>query len=120
MQAKNFVAAAELLKKLAAAEPENATIRANLATALFQLRRYAEAKAEFRWLIDRQPELAAAYYFLGVAHDNLGEYLDAMANYQEFLRRAKIAEFKDEIDRINLRLPALDRQIKADKGKKAN
>ncbi|HMS10994.1 MAG TPA: tetratricopeptide repeat protein, partial [Pyrinomonadaceae bacterium] len=120
VQAKNFAAAAELLKKLAAAEPENATIRANLATALFQLRRYQEAKPEFRWLIERQPELAAAYYFLGVSHDNLGEYLDAMANYQEFLRRAKIAEFKDEIDRINLRLPGLDRQIRSGKGKKTN
>jgi len=120
VQAKNFAAAAELLKKLAATEPENATIRANLATALFQLRRYQEAKLEFLWLIKRQPDLAAAYYFLGVAHDNLGEYLDAMANYQEFLRRAKIAEFKDEIDRINLRLPALDRLIKSGKGKKTN
>ncbi len=120
VQAKNFAAAAELLKKLAAAEPENATIRANLATALFQLRRYAEAKAEFQWLIERQPELVAAYYFLGVAHDNLGEYLDAMANYQQFLRRADASEFKDEIDRINLRLPALDRQLKSERGKKTN
>ncbi len=120
VQAKNFSAAAELLKKLAAAEPENATIRANLATALFQLRRYQEAKAEFRWLIERQPELVAAYYFLGVAHDNLGEYFDAMANYQQFLRRADAAEFKDEIDRINLRLPALDRQLKSERGKKTN
>lgn len=120
VQGKNFAAAAELLQKLATAEPENATIRANLATALFQLRRYPEAKAEFRWLLDKQPELTAAYYFLGVAHDNLGEYLDAMANYQQFLRRANAAEFKDEIDRINLRLPALDRQIKTGRGKKTN
>ncbi|MCA1589442.1 MAG: tetratricopeptide repeat protein, partial [Acidobacteria bacterium] len=107
-----------LLRKLAAAESDNATIRANLATALFQAKRYAEAKTEYQWLIERQPTLAAAYYFLAIVHDQQKEYLDALANYQEFLRRADPVANKLEIEKVNLRLPSLQRQVKDGKGKR--
>jgi len=118
VQARQFEQAVTLLRKIAGHIPDNSTVRANLVTALFQLKRYQEAKAELRWLLDRDPDLVNAYYFLAIAHDNLGEYLDAMANYQEFKRRADPEKNADEIGRVDLRLPVLQRQIKSGKGRK--
>ncbi len=118
VQARQFEHAVTLLRQIAARIPDNSTVRANLVTALFQLKRYEEAKPELRWLLDRDPGLVTAYYFLAVAHDHLGEYLDAMANYQEFMRRADKEENADEIGRVELRLPALQRQINSGKGRK--
>jgi hypothetical protein len=56
--------------------------------------------------------LAIVHYFLGITHDQLNEYLDAMANYQQFLRLADAAQNKLEIEKVNLRLPILQKQIK--------
>ncbi len=117
VQAKRYANAVELLGRLVSLSPENVTIRANLATALFQLKRYAESKEQYRWLIENQPNSAIAYYFLGIAHDQLTEYADAMANYQLFLRYADKEKNKLEIEKVNLRIPSLQKQIKEKKGK---
>ena len=118
VQDKRYGDAVSVLSKLVSIAPDNATAHANLATALFQLKRYTEAKTEYQWLVDKQPNLAAAYYFLGITHDELGEYMDAMANYQQFLRLADPAASKLEIEKVNLRLPVLQKQLKDGKGKK--
>jgi tetratricopeptide (TPR) repeat protein len=72
-----------------------------------------EAKTEFEWLAAKQPRSAGAYYFLGIIYDQLGEYVDAMKNYQQYLRLADPVENRPDIEKINLRLPALERQIKS-------
>ncbi len=90
---------------------------ANLATALFQLKKYEEAIPEFFWLAEKQPDLPITYYFLAISHDSLGKYMDAMANYQQFLRIADANENKLEIEKVNLRLPGLQKLIKQNKGK---
>ena len=118
VQAKQYESAVGLFTKLLAQSPDNSTAHANLATALFQLKRYEEAKPEFRWLIKAQPKGAAAYYFLAIAHDQLSEYLDASANYQQYLRLADPVENKLDIEKVNLRLPLLQKQIKDGKGRK--
>lgn len=118
VQAKQYDAAVNLFRKLLTIAPENTTVRANLATALFQLKRLPEAKTEYQWLTAKQPTLAGAYYFLAVTHDQLGEYMDAMANYQQFVKLADPETSKLEIEKVNLRLPTLERQIKDGKGKK--
>ncbi len=118
VQAKMFVEAVDLLRRLQTISPDNVTIRANLATALFQLKRYPEAKLEYQWITEKQPTLPAAFYFLAITHDHLTEYLDAMANYQQFLRIADADKNKLEIDKVNLRLPGLHKQIKDKKGKR--
>lgn len=119
VQAKKFAEAAHLLYKIKEIAPDNYTARANLAAALFQLKNYPQAKIEYQWLTEKQPDLAIAYYFLAIAHDNLEEYLDAMANYQQFLRLADPKINQLEIDKVNLRLPSLQKLInKMDKKKK--
>lgn len=116
VQAKQFDNAVAVFKKILQIAPDNSTAHANLATALFELKRFAESKTEYQWLTEKQPKLAIAFYFLAIAHDNLGEYIDAMANYQQFLKIADLNENKLEIEKVNLRLPILQKQIK--KGKK--
>lgn len=120
VQAKQFEQAITLFRKLLTIAPENATIRANLATALFQMKRYAEAKAEFRWLTEKQPDSAAAFYFLGIVHDQLGEYLDALATYQQYLRVADPEKDKLDIEKVNLRMPAVQRLAKERKSRKSD
>ena len=46
------------------------------------------------------------------------EFVDASANYQQFLRIADPESSKLEIEKVNLRLPALQKLIKDGKGKK--
>ena len=112
VQAKRYDEAVGLFQKLLKSEPSNATVHANLATALFQLKRYPEAKEEYHWLIKNQPDTAITYYFLAIVHDQLREYMDAMANYQQFLKLAKPDESKLEIEKVNLRIPALQKLLK--------
>lgn len=112
VQAKQFDSAVSLLKKLVGIEPDNSSIHANLGTALFQLRRYPEAKSEFEWLANAHPRSAGAYLFLGIIHDRLGEHIDAMANYQQYLKLADPVENKLDVDKVNLRLPELQKMIK--------
>jgi tetratricopeptide (TPR) repeat protein len=118
VQAKRFEEAVGLFRKLLTIQPEHATARANLATALYQLKRFPEAKTEFAWLTEKQPGSAAAFLFLAIIHDQLQEYFDAMANYQQFLKLADPEANKLDIEKVNLRLPPLQKQIKAGKGKK--
>lgn len=117
VQAKQYENAVALLKKILQIAPDNFTARANLAIALFQLKRLPEAKIEYQRLVEIKPDLPGAYFFLAIIHDTLGEYLDAMANYQQFLKIADSNEFKLEIEKVNLRLPILQKQIKDKKGK---
>lgn len=118
VQSKQYDNAVIILRRLTAIAPDNATVRANLATALFQLKRFPEARTEFLWLVEHQPEQAIAYYFLGIVHDRLEEFADAAANYQQFLRLADPESSKLEIEKVNLRLPAVLNLIKEGKGKK--
>jgi tetratricopeptide (TPR) repeat protein len=118
VQTRQYENAVTILKRILQIAPDNFTARANLATALFQLKRFGEAKTEYIWLTEKQPDLAIAYYFLAIAHDSLGEYMDAGANYQQFLKIADATKNKLEIEKVNLRLPSLERLIKEKKRKK--
>lgn len=115
VQTKQYESAAQLFRKLLQLVPDNSTARANLASSLFQLKRYAEAKTEFQWLVRAQPTSAGAYLFLGIIHDEAGEYLDAMANYQQYLRLADPAANKLDVEKVNLRLPSLQKLINSKK-----
>ena len=119
LQAKQFLQAAGLFQKLTVTAPENYTVRANFATALFQLKRYNEAKVQFQWLNEKQPSNAATVFFLAISHDELQEYGDAMANYRSFLKIADPKLNQLEIDKVNLRLPILQKQLNSGKGRKS-
>lgn len=115
VQAKQYDSAVQIFRKILEIVPDNATARANLASALFQLKRYVEAKTEFQWLIDAQPKLAGPHLFLAIIHDEAGEHLDAMANYQQYLRLADPVANKLDVEKVNLRLPLLQKLINSKK-----
>lgn len=118
VQAKRFTEAVNLLTKLKQLAPDNFTARANLAVSLYQLKRYQEAKNEYLWLSEKQPDSPIVFYFLAIQHDQLGEHLDAMANYQKFLRIADPKVNGLEIEKVNLRLPSLQKLINKGEKKK--
>jgi len=117
LQAKQYPSASALFQKLVNLAPDNHTVRANLATALFQQKRYTEAKVHLIWLAEKQPTNAISYFFLAIVHDELGEYGDAMANYQMFLKYVDSKLNQLEIEKVNLRLPTLQKQLDAGKGR---
>ena len=118
VQLKQYPKAISILQKLAKILPENYAIRANLATAFFQMKRFENAKTQYRWITKKRPNLAIAYYFLGISHDRLEEYKDALELYWHFLRLADSNKNELEIGKVELRLPILKKQIKNGKGKK--
>ena len=116
VRARRFAEAAAILRRVIAAVPNHYVAHANLATALYELKRYPEAIPEYEWLLKEKPDLAIAYYFIASAHDYLGEYKEALAAYEAFLGRADAKTNQLEIDKVNLRLPSLRRQIKLGQG----
>lgn len=118
VQGRRFPEAAIILRRVLAIAPDNQTARANLATALFEAKDFAGALMEFQWLAGKQPDNAVVYYFLGVTHDRLLEFPEALTAYEKFLSLADAARHQVEIERINLRLPPLRNQIKKGAGKK--
>jgi tetratricopeptide (TPR) repeat protein len=101
-----------------AASPNEYVAHANLALALYELKRYAEALPEYEWLAASRPEIAATYFFIATAHDNLGEYEQALDAYEKFLSRANPTSSKLDIEKVNLRLPRLRDQISRGQGAK--
>lgn len=118
VQARRFAEAAVILRRILEIAPEDYAAHANLATSLYELRRYADAVPEFEWLLRAKPDLAVAYYFIATSHDFLGQYEQALAAYETFLARADAQKNGLEMEKVNLRLPALRNQIKRGEGAK--
>ncbi|MBA2732618.1 MAG: tetratricopeptide repeat protein [Acidobacteria bacterium] len=118
VQARRFAEAAAILRRILDIQPDNLVAHTNLATALYELKQFPAAVAEFKWLVETKPDLVVAYFFIATAHDNLGEYTDALAAYETFLARADAQKNQLEIDKVNLRLPLLRKQVKRGEGVK--
>lgn len=112
VQARRFAEAAALLKRILASAPDNYAAHANLATALDNLKLYPDALVEYQWLNRARPELAVTYFLLARAYDLTGDFQLALATYETFLAKANPAENNLEMEKVNLRLPNLRRQIK--------
>jgi tetratricopeptide (TPR) repeat protein len=118
VQARRFPEAAAILRKVVQASPENYVAHANFATALYESKRYAEAIPEYEWIVTAKPEISVAHYFIATSHDYLGEYPEALRSYEKFLSVADPKTNQLEIDKVKLRLPTLQRQIKLGEGTK--
>lgn len=121
VQARRFAEARDILRRVLSLAPANAdsyAAHANLATALYELKSYAEALPEYEWITRAKPDLAVTYFFIGSAHDFLNELPEALAAYEKFLAHADTQTNQLEIDKVNLRLPTLRNQIKQGVGAK--
>lgn len=120
VQARRFAEATVIARRILAVAPDNYTAHANLSIALYELKRYGEALTEYKWLLEAKPDLTVAYFFIATIHDYLGQYAEALAAYETFLARANPKDNQLEIEKINLRLPSLRRQIARGEGVKPN
>ncbi len=118
VQARRFQEAVNVLRAVLAKSPNEYLAHTNLALALYELKDFRGALAEYEWVANARPELAVTYFFIATAHDNLLEYQDALDAYEKFLARADPTANKLEIEKINLRLPVLRDQIKRGQGLK--
>ncbi|MFI6390565.1 tetratricopeptide repeat protein [Nonomuraea sp. NPDC050547] len=67
LQEGSPAAAASLLERAVAAEPDSRSIREALARAQFNSRQYVQAADTFRWIVDANPAEDYAYFGLGLA-----------------------------------------------------
>lgn len=118
VKARRFANAVAVLRQVISAAPENYAAHANLATALYGLKQYPQALEEYEWLLRAKPDLTVTNYFIATTHDYLGEYDQALTAYELFLARADPKTNQLEIEKVNLRLPSLRRQIKLGQGVK--
>lgn len=118
VQARRFADAARVLTEVVKVHGDNYPARANLATALYEMKLYAAAIPQYEWLLSAKPDVVVAYYFIATAHDNLGEYPQALSAYENFLAKADPKTNQLEIDKVKLRLPSLRRQIQLGEGVK--
>jgi tetratricopeptide (TPR) repeat protein len=92
----------------------------NLGTALYELNDFAAAIPEFLWILEHQTDekrIPITLYFLAICLDRTGEYEEALRIYQEFLNKATNVN-QLEIDKVKLRLPIIQKQIREGKGRR--
>ena len=70
------------LEKAKRREPEKASIREALGIAYFRIRRWEEAEAEFRKLLELSPVNDYAHYALGRCLEKQGRDLEANGHYK--------------------------------------
>jgi Flp pilus assembly protein TadD len=70
------------LEKAKRREPEKASIREALGIAYFRIRRWGEAEAEFRKLLDLSPVNDYAHYALGRCLEKQGREREANTHYK--------------------------------------
>ena len=70
------------LEKAKRLEPEKASIREALGIAYFRIRRWAEAEAEFRAVLELSPADDYAHYALGRTLEKLGRETEANGHYK--------------------------------------
>ena len=103
VQARRFPEAAYVLQRVVKASPQNYVAHANLATALYESKRYGEALPETMdlfyptrwWLTILLPHRTI-----------IGEYVEALSAYERFLV-ALTKLNRQEIDKVKLKLPSL-------------
>jgi Flp pilus assembly protein TadD len=118
IQGRQFAEAEPILRDVIKSAPDDYTAHVNLALALYEMKRWAESVHEYEWIASARPEIAATYFFIATAHDNLGEYRPALDAYQNFLSHADPTNNQLEIEKVNLRLPLLRAQVQRGEGAK--
>jgi len=73
----------EMLKQMVSQDPNNSFARYGLAMELANSVGLREGVAEFRALLERDEDYAAAYYHFGQALEKLGEVEQARAVYEK-------------------------------------
>lgn len=109
-----YAEAFEHLQLAAAKAPDRREAHAGLAAAYYGTGQYAEAAREFGWLAERDPAAPGIQFFLGASLDRVGDCRGAIDAFRRFLAAADPVRDKRKIEDVNLRLPAIERQVERD------
>jgi len=103
-------AAAQVLQRAAAAEPQSRSVREALARAQFDTGRYAEAADNFRVIVEASPTDDYAHFGLGLALARTGDH-DAAAEYLALAAamRPDRKEYTDALRQVRATLEARKR-----------
>src|SRR5262249_15477297 len=80
--AKRFADAAKYLELPAKSDPENVELHQMLAQSCLQAKKYDCALAEYRQILEHDPNSAAAHMLSGEALDGLGRTVEAIPEFQ--------------------------------------
>ncbi len=120
---KKYQSALKAYQKAKVKAPEDAAIRYNLASTLYQTNQYKDARQEFQKAVDlskQDPELQAkSYYNLGNTEYRLGNFEGAIKNYKEALKlNPKDVDAKSNLEFVQNKKSMFDK--KNDEKKKDN
>jgi len=73
------------LREAVLLDPENPLFRNTLGVVYLDMRRPADAQAEFQLAVERDPDYAEAYHNLGLAHAEQGRFAEAVGAYRKAL-----------------------------------
>lgn len=103
LEEHDFHAATVPLARVAAAEPDKASVREAFGRALFGAQRYREALAEFEAVVTRTPTNDFALFCLGRCLQLLGRHEEALAPLsQASVLRPERADYREYRDRARL------------------
>ena len=90
------------LEKAKRREPRKASIREALGIAYFRIRRFAEAEAEFREILELQPVDHYAHFALGRCLEKQGKPKEAYGHYRlASFFRPQSAEYKAALEHLS-------------------
>jgi tetratricopeptide (TPR) repeat protein len=110
--------AVDALEPVLARAADRREAHAGLAASYYGLGRYVEAAREFGWLAEKDPKATAVQFYLGASLDRIGDCRGAIDAFRRFLSAADPVADKTRIDDVNIRLPAIERQLESDGCKK--
>lgn len=97
----NFKRAAEDYRQALSEDPGHTPAMRGLANSLIQLKRYKEALALMDKVVAMEPDFGGNYAIRGIVNDYLGNYQQAVADYQKGLALdKKIADGMHWLDRL--------------------
>jgi tetratricopeptide (TPR) repeat protein len=99
-------------ERVLSSQPANLSARAGRSLALFNLERWDESRIAFEALVGSSTEFPIAFFYLGIIYDRLSRSGDARLSYERFLTVADKETMAAEMERAELRLSVLRRQIK--------
>ncbi|MBL8149518.1 MAG: tetratricopeptide repeat protein [Blastocatellia bacterium] len=98
-----------------AQDSESYEAHAGLALAYFKKEFFPPSAQHFIWMVNKKPEIVINFYFLAICFDRMDDYAQALKAYEIFLKVADPRIHQLEIEKVNLRMPSLKRQLERTK-----
>jgi DNA-binding winged helix-turn-helix (wHTH) protein/tetratricopeptide (TPR) repeat protein len=80
------------VRKAQALDPLSLIVNTDVACALYYARRFDDSIKQCRWVLDAEPDFVTAHYRIGLAYEQLGEYVEAVNSFQSAIALSAKAE----------------------------